>query len=118
MEKDLCAMAPTWPTPKHFFQELNGFDGNEKIASGDDVFLLQKAVAQFPYKVHYLKSKNNIVYRSFERWKSLFYQRVRGLLNNSYQSSFGKLLGLVVLMGNLCWLLVVGSGLALRQLKL
>jgi hypothetical protein len=20
MEKDLCAMAPTWPTPKHFFR--------------------------------------------------------------------------------------------------
>jgi hypothetical protein len=47
MEKDLCA------THLHqtLFQELNGFDGNEKIASGDDVFLLQKAVA-FPYKVH------------------------------------------------------------------
>jgi hypothetical protein len=28
MEKDLCAMAPTWPT-QNTFQELNGFDGNE-----------------------------------------------------------------------------------------
>lgn len=46
---------------KSLFEELNGFDGNDKIASGDDVFLLQKAVARFPAKVHYLKSINNII---------------------------------------------------------
>jgi hypothetical protein len=28
---------------KSLFQELNGFQGNDTIASGDDVFLLQKA---------------------------------------------------------------------------
>jgi hypothetical protein len=27
---------------KSLFQELNGFQGNDTIASGDDVFLLQK----------------------------------------------------------------------------
>jgi hypothetical protein len=72
---------------KTLFQELNGFDGNEKIASGDDVFL-QKAVAQFPYKVHYLKSKNNIVTGPLNDWKSLFYQRVRGLLKQLPIKSF------------------------------
>jgi len=42
-------------------------------------------------------------------WKSLFYQRVRwASKTTSYQSSFGKFLGVVVLMGNLCWILVVG----------
>jgi glycosyltransferase involved in cell wall biosynthesis len=30
---------------KLLFEELNGFNGNDKIASGDDVFLLQKAMA-------------------------------------------------------------------------
>jgi hypothetical protein len=34
-------MVPTWLT-KSLFQELNGFQGNDTIASGDDVFLLQK----------------------------------------------------------------------------
>jgi hypothetical protein len=29
-------------TKKSLFQELNGFQGNDTIASGDDVFLLQK----------------------------------------------------------------------------
>jgi len=95
---------------KTLFQELNGFDGNDKIASGDDVFLLQKAIAQFPGKVHYLKSKNNIVStKPLDDWKSLFHQRVRwASKTTSYQSGFGKLLGLVVLTGNLCWILTVG----------
>ena len=96
---------------KSFFQELNGFDGNNSIASGDDVFLLQKAVAQFPEKVSYLKSQNNIVNtKPLSDWKSLFYQRVRwASKTSSYQSTFGKGLGLVVFAGNLNWILVLGS---------
>lgn len=95
---------------KTLFQDLNGFNGNDKIASGDDVFLLQKAIAQFPEQVHYLKSKNNIVTtKPLNDWRSLFYQRVRwASKTTSYQSSFGKFLGFVVLMGNLCWILAVG----------
>jgi glycosyltransferase involved in cell wall biosynthesis len=88
---------------KSFFQELNGFNGNDGIASGDDVFLLQKAVEQFPEKVHYLKSENNIVItKPLNDWKSLFYQRVRwASKTSSYQSRFGKGLGILVFIGNL-----------------
>ena len=95
---------------KSFFQELNGFEGNDEIASGDDVFLLQKAIARLPDKVHYLKSKNNIVLtKPLGDWKSLFYQRVRwASKTGSYQSNFGKGLGLVIFGGNLAWILVVG----------
>ena len=96
---------------KSLFEELNGFQGNDGIASGDDVFLLQKAIAQFPEKVHYLKSKNNIVdTKPLNDWKSLFYQRVRwASKTGSYQSKFGIGLGLVVLGGNLCWVLGLGN---------
>jgi glycosyltransferase involved in cell wall biosynthesis len=95
---------------KSFFQELNGFEGNDTIASGDDVFLLQKAIARFPEKVHYLKSENNIVItRPLNDWKSLFYQRVRwASKTGSYQSGFGKGLGILVFGGNLVWVLGVG----------
>ena len=98
---------------KTLFQELNGFDGNDKIASWDDVFLLQKAMARFPEKVSYLKSKNTIVNtKPLDDWKSLFYQRVRwASKTGSYQSRFGFSLGLVVFLGNLC--LVFGFGLLL-----
>lgn len=92
---------------KSFFQELQGFEGNNGIASGDDVFLLQKAISQFPKKVHYLKSKNNIVItKPLDDWKSLFYQRVRwASKTSSYQSRFGKGLGLLVFGGNLSLIL-------------
>jgi hypothetical protein len=94
---------------KSFFKKLNGFDGNDEIASGDDVFLLQKAIAQFPEKVGYLKAENNIVItKPVNNWKSLFYQRVRwASKTSSYQSKFGKGLGLVVFGGNVGLLVAV-----------
>ena len=101
---------------KTLFQELNGFEGNDKIASGDDVFLLQKAITHFPEKVHYLKSDNNIVTtKPVNDWKSLFYQRVRwASKTSSYQSRFGIALGLLVFAGNLG--LIMAFGLAVLGL--
>ena len=95
---------------KSLFEALNGFEGNNNIASGDDVFLLQKAIAHFPEKVHYLKSQNNIVTtKPLDDWKSLFYQRVRWASKTaSYQSKFGIGLGLVVFCGNLFWVIGIG----------
>ena len=95
---------------KSFFEKLNGFEGNDGIASGDDVFLLQKAISRFPEKVHYLKSENYIVTtKPLDDWKSLFYQRVRwASKTGSYQSGFGKGLALTVFGGNLAWVLGFG----------
>jgi glycosyltransferase involved in cell wall biosynthesis len=90
---------------KSFFHELNGFIGNGHIASGDDVFLLQKAIAHFPDRVFYLKSENNTVTtKPADSWKELFYQRVRWVSKSgSYHGYFGQLLGLIVFMGNLSY---------------
>ncbi|MFN7099328.1 MAG: glycosyltransferase family 2 protein [Flavobacterium sp.] len=94
---------------KAIFEELNGFEGNNLIASGDDVFLLQKAIARYPEKVHYLKSSNNIVQtQALNSWKDLFYQRVRwASKTSSYESSFGKALAVIVFLGNLNWIFVL-----------
>ncbi|KRB54186.1 glycosyltransferase [Flavobacterium sp. Root186] len=92
---------------KSLFKSLNGFDGNDKIASGDDVFLLQKAIEKFPNEVHYLKAEEAIVItKPTENWKSLFYQRVRwAAKTSSYKSAFGKFLGLIVFFGNLSFVI-------------
>ena len=92
---------------KSLFEKLNGFEGNDKIASGDDVFLLQKAANLFPEEVFYLKAEEAIVItKPTENWKSLFYQRVRwAAKTSSYQSHFGKFLGLIVFFGNLSFVL-------------
>jgi glycosyltransferase involved in cell wall biosynthesis len=113
IEKGFMCNGANFAYTKSLFQELNGFEGNDGIASGDDVFLLQKAMHSRNFgtgKVHYLKSENNIIItKPLNDWKSLFYQRVRwASKTSSYQSGFGKGLGLLVLVGNLS--LVVSFG--------
>ncbi|WDF63850.1 glycosyltransferase family 2 protein [Flavobacterium sp. KACC 22763] len=92
---------------KSLFESLKGFDGNDKIASGDDVFLLQKAIEKFPDEVCYLKAQEAIVVtKPTENWKALFYQRVRwAAKTSSYKSTFGKFLGLIVFSGNLSFVI-------------
>lgn len=91
---------------KQFFKELKGFQGNETIASGDDVFLLQKAVSFAPKKVGFLLAKESIVAtKPAETWSELFQQRVRWASKSTgYSSVYGKLLALVVFGGNLAWI--------------
>ena len=88
---------------KSFFTSLNGFSGNDKMASGDDVFLLQKAVLKEKIQVHYLKSAEAIVCTNpVSNWKELFFQRVRWASKaTSYQSDLGELVALMVFLGNL-----------------
>jgi cellulose synthase/poly-beta-1,6-N-acetylglucosamine synthase-like glycosyltransferase len=107
LQKAFMCNGANFAYTKSLFEKLNGFDGNNKIASGDDVFLLQKAANLFPDKVHYLKSEEAIVItKPTENWKSLFYQRVRwAAKTSSYQSNFGKSLGLIVFFGNLSFVI-------------
>jgi len=95
---------------KAFFQELNGFKGNENIASGDDVFLLQKAVLKAPKSVGFLyDSKSIVATQTANTWKELFMQRVRWAAKSTgYSSNFGKLLALLVFATNLSWVLGFG----------
>lgn len=88
---------------KKLFFDLNGFEGNNKIASGDDVFLLQKAVLKSPDKVHYLKNSEAIVVTKTEdSWLQLFRQRVRWASKaGAYQTNFSKGLAIVVFAMNL-----------------
>ncbi|AWI24749.1 glycosyltransferase family 2 protein [Flavobacterium pallidum] len=91
---------------RDIFTKLEGFNGNDKHAGGDDVFLLQKAIAAFPEKVGYLKSAFHIVAtKPVETFSGLFYQRVRWASKTaSYQSVFGKLIGILALLGNMAWI--------------
>lgn len=87
---------------KKLFLELGGFGGNNTIASGDDVFLLQKAVSKFPEKVSFLKDENAIVTTKSENdLFTLFMQRIRwASKTSSYNSFYPKLLASVVFFAN------------------
>lgn len=103
LEKPFMCNGANFGYTKKLFAEVGGFEGNNAIASGDDVFLLQKATRQFPEKVKYLKAFSAVVFtKPLNDWKALFYQRVRwASKTSSYQSGFGKILAVVVFAGNL-----------------
>lgn len=91
---------------KSQFNSVNGFDGNDTIASGDDIFLLEKLLKHNAKKVHYLKSDQAIVTtNAAKNLDALFQQRLRWASKTSrYKSWFAKSIGLIVLLGNLACL--------------
>jgi poly-beta-1,6-N-acetyl-D-glucosamine synthase len=88
---------------KSSFKAIEGFTGNDSIASGDDIFLLEKMVVRYPDGVKYLKSPEAIVQTKPENsFKDLIQQRVRwASKTGSYKNSFAKLVGIVVFTTNL-----------------
>lgn len=87
---------------KSVFNELNGFENNKYIASGDDVFLLENFVKTYPKDVLYLKTYDAIVATKPEiNLTALIQQRVRwAAKSGNYNSWFGKLVALLVLLMN------------------
>jgi cellulose synthase/poly-beta-1,6-N-acetylglucosamine synthase-like glycosyltransferase len=93
---------------KDFFQTLNGFEGNNNLASGDDVFLLQKALKSAPDKIAYLGNLNIVLTKSCDSWKTLIHQRVRWASKTSaYANWYPKILGIIVFLTNLSGLLLL-----------
>ena len=92
---------------KDSFIEVNGFQGNEHIASGDDVFLLEKMYAEFPEGVEFIKSYDAVVLTTSKKsLASLLQKRVRWASKTvAYQHVFGKLVGVLVFLTNFSLLL-------------
>ena len=87
---------------KDLFIELNGFDGNTNIASGDDIFILEKIAKTHVNQLHYLKCEQAIVATVPQpNWPELISQRIRWAAKTSaYNNWFGKFTGGVVLLMN------------------
>lgn len=94
---------------KSIFLKVNGFEGNTNIASGDDIFLLEKLIKYDAEKIHYLKSHNAIITTNpTESFSSLVQQRLRWASKTThYKNWFAKLVGMVVLLGNLVCLTLI-----------
>ncbi len=88
---------------KSIFNAVDGFKGNSEIASGDDIFLLEKFTKHDTKKVHYLKSPKAIVTTSpAKNGSELIQQRLRWASKTSrYTNRFAKGIGIIVLLGNL-----------------
>ena len=93
---------------KEVFDEVRGFENNNNIASGDDIFLMEKVVNKYPKKVLFLKSQDTLVITKPQpSIKQLFAQRIRWASKaTSYTNWFGKFIGLTVLLMNL-WIVIL-----------
>jgi cellulose synthase/poly-beta-1,6-N-acetylglucosamine synthase-like glycosyltransferase len=87
---------------KSIFEKVDGFKNNNTIASGDDIFLLEKFLKFEKSKVNYVKSTEAIV-KTFpvNTFNDLLNQRVRWTSKTaSYNLFFGKMIGVIILLGN------------------
>ena len=69
------------------FLEANGFEGIDRLPTGDDIFLMLKINAKYPGEVKFLKSQDAIVYtKPQSNLSQLFLQRMRWVSKStSYQ---------------------------------
>ncbi|MGB2273718.1 MAG: glycosyltransferase family 2 protein [Flavicella sp.] len=94
---------------KAAFNTVGGFEGNEHIASGDDVFLLEKIVRKYPKQIHYSKTiENSVISEPQKSWKKLISQRMRWAGKASaYSNPFGIIIGCIVLVCNVLLLVLL-----------
>jgi glycosyltransferase involved in cell wall biosynthesis len=87
---------------KTLFESLNGFHGNTNIASGDDIFMLEKVLNKNPESVHYLKNQNAIVSTTAEATiRGLMSQRVRWASKTTMSKNrITKSIGFTILLMN------------------
>lgn len=88
---------------KEDFLKLNGFVGNNNIASGDDIFLFKKFLENDKKSLKHLKSVAAIVATfPVKSWSDLIHQRTRwAAKTSSFKSIHIKLIGVLVLLTNL-----------------
>lgn len=97
---------------KEVFNEVDGFKGNDHIASGDDVFLLHKIHKKYPNQVYFMNDQSALVKTmALNTWKEVYHQRIRWAKKTSnLPSLLAKSIGICVfLMNSLLIILVVLS---------
>ena len=87
---------------KDAFVEVDGFAGNNHVASGDDIFILEKMQKLAQGKVLFLKSVEALVTTQVQKtWADTISQRIRWASKTSKQKMLlSKLLGFLVFLTN------------------
>lgn len=114
IEKPIMCNGANLAYKKEVFKTLNGFTGNDHLASGDDIFLMQKAINN-SYTVNFLKHREAIVTTQTESTLSqLISQRKRWASKTSgYKNWFPKCVAFSIFLANLsviiCFLMLFTS---------
>lgn len=99
--------------PKEVFRAVDGFEGVDHLASGDDLFLMQKVAKSYPGELVFLKSQAACV-QTFAKpdWRSFLQQRLRwGTKSSSYQEI--QVTAVLALVFFLCWNILLSLALGL-----
>ncbi len=88
---------------RSLFKELHGFSGNLDIVSGDDLFLLKKAVMNNKDRVTFLAHRSALVLTEpVKSWSELLHQRLRWISKTKRVGSVtGTFVSIIGLMANL-----------------
>lgn len=95
---------------KNVFEEVQGYEGNTNIASGDDIFLMRKISKKFGNNsIQYLKSKQAIVKtKAVKNFSEFINQKIRWTSKNfSSTSLWNSFVGGLIFLSNLLILTLV-----------
>ncbi|MEN2283537.1 glycosyltransferase [Algoriphagus sp. SE2] len=107
IQKPITCSAANFAYRKSAFEEVGGFQGNEKNPSGDDEFLLKKIIERFGVTaVLYQPFKENLVVTEPESsWKSLISQKIRWAGKwNSHASLIHNTFSIIPFIFQMIWL--------------
>ncbi len=88
---------------KKTFFEVNGFNGIDHLASGDDMLLMQKIAQRFPNDIGYLKNADARVLTTAQKtWRAFFNQRIRWASKSSDYKEW-KVTAMLGIVWLFCW---------------
>ena len=87
---------------KEVFDDINGYEGIDKLATGDDVLLMYKVNRKYPKSIYFIKNQDAIVYTKPKRTvKQFVNQRIRWASKGFFSlNSDTKVVSLLVFMMN------------------
>lgn len=93
---------------KEGFEKVKGFEGIDKIPTGDDMLLMEKISAAFPGKVKYcLAQEATVITEPMPDWPRFLQQRIRWASKSAHYSSILiRLVLLIVYLMNLSLLIM------------
>ena len=98
---------------KAAFEAVNGFEGIDHLASGDDMLLMEKIVRKYPNGLAYLKQSEAVTKTTAKPTVATFLQqRLRWATKSGNYQSWQTQLILATVWG-LCWMLLISLGLGL-----
>lgn len=88
------------------FEQVQGYEGNEHIPSGDDEYLMRKLHKRFPGKLDFMKYTQSVVYTDPPTgWGDFFQQRLRWAGKWRLHRSWAmKFLAIYIFLFHLVWL--------------